>query len=296
MGYGYQKRDQEIIDYELWKMDGLNRPFRGPGPQNLEPGKFFTCLGAAQTFGVYTPKPFPQLLSGKLQLPVLNAGVAGAGPLHFLKNIQYLDQANQSQFVIVQVMSGRSESNRVFTSIGGRGRVTRISDGKVLMAEAAYREFLKSASDEMIEDILIETRNNYVNNMIKLLQSIQVPRILLWFSQRVPDYTEELDDVRKFFGKYPQLVNQAMVDKIKAYADEYVESISAEGMPQKLVNRFTGEVPRVFNILNEKSEPRKYNSYYPSPEMHLAAYEKLLPVCRRFQTEIQKPENLNLSR
>jgi hypothetical protein len=117
--------------------------------------------------------------------------------------------------------------------------------------------------------------------MIKLLQLIEVPKILLWFSQREPDYTEEFEDVRKFFGQYPHLVNQVMVDKIKAYADEYVESISNEGMPQKLVNRFTGRTPKVTRVYQNKAEIKKFNTYYPSPEMHLHAADKLLPACQR---------------
>jgi hypothetical protein len=149
------------------------------------------------------------------------------------------------------------------------------------MAEAAYREFLAKTNNETIKEILIETRTNYVNNMIKLLQLIEVPKILLWFSQREPDYTEEFEDVRKFFGQYPHLVNQVMVDKIKPYTDEYVESISEDGMPQKLVNRFTGETPMVYKVHKDKAEIKKFNTYYPSPEMHHHATEQLLPVCRK---------------
>ena len=85
MGYGYQKHDDELVDYQLWKMDGLTHLFRGPKPVNLNRGEFFICMGAAQTFGRFVPKPFPALVAEKLNLQVLNAGHAGAGPLFFLQ-------------------------------------------------------------------------------------------------------------------------------------------------------------------------------------------------------------------
>lgn len=280
MGYGYQKRDYEVIDYKLWLMDGIARPLRGPKPEKLREKNYFSSIGGAQTFGCYTEKPYPELLSEILGIEALNMGNAGAGPSFYLRQPKYIELINRSKFVIVQVMSGRSESNRIFNSIGGRGRLKRKSDGEVLMAERAYRWLLEKNSREKIDEILDQTRNNYVNNMKSLLSAIGVSRILFWFSERVPDYELVYDDVRGFFGKYPQLVNDKMIEELKPFADYYVESVSSAGMPQKLINRFNGEIPRVSKTHNKEPEIRKYNTYYPSPEMHKIATSKLLPFCR----------------
>lgn len=103
--------------------------------------------------------------------------------------------------------------------------------------------------------------------------------------ERKPDYNPDYENVWSFFGKYPQLVNTSMMDTLKTFADKYVESISSEGMPQKLANRFTGKIPSVYKIHKNAPEVRKYNTYYPSPEMHVNAAKKLLPTCRAFLTE-----------
>ena len=52
MSAGYQKRDEEVVDYQLYRFKGL-RPLRGPKPGELSKGDFFCCIGAAQTFGRY---------------------------------------------------------------------------------------------------------------------------------------------------------------------------------------------------------------------------------------------------
>ena len=47
--------------------------------------------------------------------------------------------------------------------------------------------------------------------------------------------------LRPLFGKFPHLVNRTMIEQIKPVSDEYVECISARGLPQRLFNRFTHE-------------------------------------------------------
>jgi hypothetical protein len=277
MGYGYQKRDYEIVDYQLWTIPEFERPFRGPKPDKLEPGKYFSCLGGAQTFGCFTEKPFPQLLSEKISMNVFNLGNAGAGPAFYLNGLNYFDWINQSAFAIVQIMSGRSESNSYFLSPKGRGKLQRVNDGRIMLAELAYDELLLNEPEEMVVKLVKETRENYLSRMIELLDKITVPKILLWFSERSPNYIENCANAKELFGKYPQLVNQAMVQKLIPFADKYVEIISNEGMPQKLVSRFTGEIPTV--CIKGMHKKKRFNNYYPSPEMHIKAFEGLFQVC-----------------
>ena len=275
MGYGYQKHDDELVDFQLWKMDGLTHLFRGPKPVNLNRGEFFICMGAAQTFGRFVPKPFPALVAEKLNLQVLNAGHAGAGPLFFLQQKKILEIANSAKFAIVQVMSGRSESNTLFTSKNGTAKLTRKIDGKTNQAEIIYDDFLAGASYGEIEKLVAETRLLYTQHFIELLQKIRVPKILFWFSERKPEYNQSYENARKLFGKFPHLVNSEMVEKIRPFADHYVECTTDEGMPQPLISRFTGQ-PFVVDIsIPSGNRPKKFNAYYPSPEMHFNAFQKL---------------------
>lgn len=275
MGYGYQKRDYEYLDYQLWELDGVKQPFRGPKPESLAKNQYFACLGAAQTFGCYCEKPFPTLLSEKLNFDVLNMGHAGAGPLLYLQKNKYIHLANQAKFVVVQVMSGRSESNSLFESKAGRGQLTRLSDAVSLPAEKAYLELLKTGGVEKTKQIVEETRENYVNHFIELLSLLEVPKILFWFSERTPDYSENYKDARTLFGKYPHLVNREMIEKIKPFAGHYVECVSDEGMPQPLISRFTGQPAGFQSQTTQGSRIKKFNTYYPSPEMHQNAFQKL---------------------
>ncbi|MEM9265061.1 MAG: DUF6473 family protein [Cyanobacteria bacterium P01_F01_bin.13] len=294
MGKFYQDWDREIIDYDMYTLQGLN--LRGP---KLTQPDYIAYLGAAQTFGRYCHKPFPTLLGQQLQLGTLNLGSGGKGPQYYLKNPQTLELVNNAKLAIVQVMSGRSVSNSVFESTrGGRSGIRR-SNGKNTTANVVFYELI-SGQDErgldptFLQQLVTETRDNYVEAMIELLEKIQVPKILFWFSVRPPAYKEiypavlprkinrwlekmsngkiglwrrrHETRVEQFLGDFPHLVNQTMVEQLKPYSSCYVEYVGRPGLPQPL-KTYAGK----------SLAP---NIYYPSPEMHKGAYDKLLPICQ----------------
>jgi Domain of unknown function (DUF6473) len=277
----YQERDHEIIDYELYRLSGTGHQLRGPEPATLTPCDYFTCVGAAQTFGCFCERPYPSLLSERLGLPVLNLGFAGAGPRFFLQEEGLLKYVNEGRFAIVQVMSGRSEDNSLFDT-GGREYLIRRSDGQRIGAEPAYRKLLETESIERVEAVVEETRANWVETFSGLLQAIEVPSILFWFSRRAPEYEESYADVHSLFGEFPQLVNRSMIEQIRQLGNDYVECISARGLPQPLVSRFTGEPASVMHRADLGAGTQEYNTYYPSPEMHAAAADALLETCRKY--------------
>ena len=176
----------------------------------------------------------------------------------------------------MQVMSGRSESNSLFESNTGRRQLTRLKDDALLPAEQAYQELLETDGAEIARQIVEETRENYIRHFIELLNLIKVPKVLSWFSERSLCYPESYEDVRRLFGKFPQLVNGEMIERIKPFAGHYVECVSDDGMPQPLISWFTGRpAGKVKSILLGVNE-KKYNTYYPSPGMHQAAFTTLL--------------------
>ncbi|MGL5081745.1 MAG: DUF6473 family protein [Microcoleaceae cyanobacterium] len=282
MGY-YQSRDWEIIDYHSYILPGTELAFRGPELQSLEKDQYFVCIGAAQTFGCFCEQPYPNLLQKWLDLPVLNLGYGGAGPYFFLSHDALISYMNQAKFVIVQVMSGRSESNSLFES-GGLEHLTRNSDGRKIGSEPAYQELLEQHGEDYARLIIAETRLNWVNNFQLLLQKIQVPKLLLWFSQRSPSYVESYENIYTVFGQFPQLVNAQMIEKVRHYSDDYIECISNRGMPQLLISRFTG-LPQAINLAYEREDlgdkSSIYNDYYFSPEMQRDAATLLLPRCQQ---------------
>jgi hypothetical protein len=281
MAGGYQERDWEIVDYQKYRLT-WRFSARGPAPGRLRPNQYFACVGAAQTFGCFCESPFPALLQQRLNLSALNLGCAGAGPRFFSNQRALMKHINRARFVIVQVMSGRSEDNSLFRS-GGLEWLERRSDRVKLSAESAYQQLLEQQDHDAVRRVVGETRANWVQSFKQLLTAIAPPKILFWFSQRHPNYVERFDNPHGLFGEFPQLVNAEMVDAIKPHADAYVECVSSRGMPQPLRSRFTGQPVSVdYTRQGESSNVDAYNSYYPSPEMHMDAAEALLPASRRY--------------
>jgi hypothetical protein len=262
---GYQYRDQHIVDYQVFSL--LPKlEVRGPRPP-LDPGSFFVCLGAAQTFGRFCDRPFPTILCEELELPVLNLGAAGAGPLFFFRRPRLLEYVNRARFAIVQVMSARSEDNSYFESLG-TGLLTRRSDGSQLVAEPAYEKLLETESEEFVRQLVAETRSNWLRHYRGLLARIEVPTILLWFSERSPDYSEDYSDVRKLFGYFPQLVNAEMMAELRPQAADYVECVTSRGLPQPLFDRTSRAPTTMVEPAEHGGRTYTHNKYYPSPEMH----------------------------
>ncbi|MGF1494314.1 MAG: DUF6473 family protein [Microcoleaceae cyanobacterium] len=287
MGIGYQRRDLEIVDYQLYplRIPSQDRTYilRGPEIEQeyVSRNEFFTSVGAAFTFGCYCEKTYTDLMSQRLDLPALNFGFSGAGPLFFVENKPLIDYINRSKFSIILVMSGRSESNSLFDS-HGKEMYTRKVDGKQIAASLAYQDLIEHQSEQYVRQIIDETRNNYIENYHKLFSMIEVPKILFWFSEREPEYQENYQDANELFSKFPHLINREVLNEIVPLADKYVECITRKGMPQKLISRFTGKPTATIGRNDLGGQKRKYNSYYASPEMHEDAANVLAEACKSF--------------
>jgi hypothetical protein len=303
---GYARRDHRIVDYQLYRCPDTNLLFRGPEPKSLRAGEYVACLGAAQTFGCFVERPYPVLLQECLGLPVLNLGHGGAGASFFLMYPQLLDRVNRSALAVVQVMSARSESNSLFDSGGGE-YLTRRADGRRMSAVEAYAGLLRSAAPaslrvgqmeaflffgtpEHVKKVIEETRANCVQSHKMLLSQIHVPTVVLYLSKRRPSYREHYLNVQLLMREFPQLVNAQMIDEIRRDAVAYVECVSRRGLPQRLVDRRTGE-PTSVDLADDRPDfvgKWTANRYYPSPEMHEDAARLLKPVCSGLLAEIAR--------
>lgn len=278
----YEERDKDIIDYNMTDLLIGSESFRirEPLPEKFSKNKYAVCIGAAQTFGCFSEKPFPLLLNNSLDFPVINFSRGGASASSFNRTL-LLDFLNNSGFVIIQIMSARGEENSSFRPTKRAGQKTAINKetGQKVLTKSFYNELFDSGRIDKIKENVSESRNNWIKNNIALLKSIQVPKILFWFSRRSPNYQEKYINIRKLYSSYPQLVNEVMVDTIKSYATEYIECISNKGTPQKLFS-LGGDTP----ILYKRSGKilKDTNTYYPSPEMHIEAAKKLQPVCEKY--------------
>lgn len=291
----YEERDKEIIDYQMFNLKGDTKTFRlrGPAPASLEKNEYITCIGAAQTLGVYCEKPFTSILSNKLNCPILNLADGGAGPAYYLQDKKILQYINNSKFAVIQVMSARAERNSLVDYSFDKGKMmlmvlTRKSDGKKILAGDFYDELIKKEDKESIKAIVAEIRANWLASYKSLFSQIKVPIILLWFSKRKPDYSEGYKNTYQLFGGFPQLVNEEMINELKPEVQEYVKCITDRGLPQPLTNLTAGKDPIIYTKNGAKIIT--HNAYYPSPEMHEDAVALLEPVCKKYLEKITAPK------
>jgi len=280
----YQEQDRALIDYALYELPGVKpHPqggvFRGP-PVAGE--SYVACIGAAQTFGRFARLPYPVLLREHFGIETLNLGSGGAGPGFHNSNRVLLEYINNARLAVVQVLSGRSESNSRFRIKFHGAWGVRLSDGVEMSAEEFFDDLLRTRPDQA-RAVVTDTRRNYVNNMIRLLTDIKVPKILFWFSTRTPEYHEVYEQpAARLFGDFPQLVTRRMVEEVRAHADGYVECVSRRGLPHLLTDE-SGRAQPIWTVVGPERRTRTtHNSYYPSAEMHADAADVLGPVCLRY--------------
>lgn len=282
MPHTYQIQDFDICDYELYALPRIPELLRGPRPNDLSGATpFVVFLGAAQTFGTLCRYPFPNLLSSMLGVESVNLGLGGAGPRKFLQLPAALELTKRARCCVVQVMSGRSAENSLMTNPPGGSMFRWKSDpidAPLRHSELLYQELIQKLSKEELSRIVRETRDCWVDEFVRLADSITVPKILLWFSTREPDYQLSYATVAGLYGEFPQLVDGPTLARVADRFDHLVMAVSNAGMPAPLLNRFTGgpgQIRRDRHIM-------KRNGYYPSQEMHIQASLLLAPVLREY--------------
>jgi Domain of unknown function (DUF6473) len=297
----YQPRDYELVDYERFFVDGCNVPFRGPplNPFKAAPQSYFTCLGAAQAYGTFFQKPFANLLAESTGLNALNLAVGGVGPGFYTLYDRLIEAMNRGRFVILTCMAARHAGNSRFEPDGYVEFVIDRRSGESIPSWAGWKKIIVEEPENAMRYV-DESRRAWVDISLKLISRLTVPVIFFYFSRRRPDYEIDLasieaqrerlaagtDDgpfVEGLMGDFPHLVDGPSVRRVAAACTAYAECLSARGMGQILVSRFTGKpIGEVeHSALGDefsKIPHLSHNTYYPSAEMHEDARDVLLPV------------------
>ena len=278
---GYQDQDAHLLDYGLVQVRGLEdwgRSFRGPLPVGPDPIAF---LGAAQTFGRLCAAPFPPLVSKELGIEALNLGQGGAGPELFLRP-EFLAVAKRSSLAVVQMMSARSQSTKHFRSDVGLMNGRRVADDKPMVAEEFFEELCRDAPGR-IPEVVAEFQRCYTDSMTALIDALKPrPVVLLWFSVQPPGTVRTEGSADDILGEFPQLVSEDMVKSIASHATAYVECVTSEGLPRPIVDAAGRPSSFIddYRLSDEQTYEVRYDSYYPSPQMHVTAARRLAPVLR----------------
>lgn len=278
----YQKPDQALIDYQGYRWGRLDQVYRGPKPDLSQP--YVACLGAAQTFGRYVERPFPALLQDALKMNVANFGAAGAGPGFFLRDAAVIEAASAAELCVIQVMSARSLSNRLFrVQLSRNAQIEAVSKSlEALFPHIDFETFTYAHNmlNQIAEDdpdkfaaVEAELKAAWVARTRTLLQSIQTRRVLFWFSERMPDEKPGAAGDGQAL-KYPQFVDQEMLDALTPLVDGIVRCVTSAGIPQSLLKDGEPVLQTPFGM------PVSENRYYPSPEMHEAAAAALVGPVR----------------
>ncbi|XHR99070.1 hypothetical protein ACFB49_06650 [Sphingomonas sp. DBB INV C78] len=303
----YQTRDADIVDYREFQVRDCDVKFRGPGfdPFAAPEGSFFTCLGAAQTYGCYYEHPFPDLLSRSLGMPALNLAVGGTGPGFYLQYPSLIEAMNRGRFVILQAMAARHESNGRFEADGYVEFVRDRVRGDSVTSAVAWQRIIDEEPEKAMQRVE-EVRRNWVATTKALIDQLTVPVIFFWFSRRKADYEIDMDAIREqalrraqgkdeshfidgLSGDFPHYVDGKAARAAAGLCDFYVECLSDRGMGQQLYNRHTGQAIHDISFAALGKEyvdmHQTRNIYYPSAEMHEDACAALLPVVRQMLLE-----------
>lgn len=295
----YQARDIDVIDYGMVTLPGTDHLIRGPVP-DLEKGDQITFLGAAQTFGCFCERPFPNLLGESLNRPVLNLGFGGAGPSFFTDHPELIETANKGALTVVQVMSGRVQPN-MFIEGKGLARVRMKRTGKNVhphvawgdIAEGFYawrklpgfmKPVVRTAAKLPLNIAISQSRAGWIKAYRDLFNQLTTPTLLVWFSRRTPEYPRAPRPTSALMGEYPQLVSRDWVGPVAGMANDYVEVVSGRGTPQILTSKDTGK-PITIDMGKDSAlyagDTWSENSYYPTPEMNEDAAKLLIPAARK---------------
>lgn len=286
----YQSNDGHFIDYGYKLCPEVGEFVRAPLPDFKKP--FFACLGAAQTLGRFVKDTYPELLAKELGLQSLNLGRGGVGPEYYLQRPALLETVNKAEFVVLQVMSGRSVSNSIFKDKGGLNHFTSsLFEGRQLSGKL-WKEIYETSSSEYFQSVLAEQRGIWLDKMQALIRAIKKPVILLYYSHFKPPEKLVFNNFDQLW-KFPQLIDKTLIEVLKKDVAVYFEYYSNLGMPQKLLSDNGASASVKMGI---KDKNTNLNKYYPSPEMNADLAIKLAEFLKVTEFSLQNTHRKSVSK
>jgi hypothetical protein len=213
------------------------RMYRAPLPDMTRP--YMACIGTERTFARGVARPWPDLAGEATGLPALNLGVDGAGPGFFLADPMLMEACSNAALCVVEIGSAWNLSNRFYT-VGRRHnrRLRGVSDVlHALFADVDFNGFafvgkmlehLRAKNPAAFAMVEAECRSAWSARMRTLLEGIDTPTALLWFSHHRPEDHMHLDP-RHARSVPPDAVTREMIEQARRHADGYAEVILAGG-------------------------------------------------------------------
>lgn len=233
MGFGRQTAGS--IDYKWFRYLRSGVRFRGPAPDFDQP--YIAFLGSSESFGKFVPAPFPALVGQILGVGCANFSALNAGVDMVLRDPSILLGCLNARVTVVAISGAHNLSNRYYRvhprrndRFVGESALLRGLYPDVDFTEVHFTRHLLSvlAGDgAKFPNVVNELRTAWLARMRTLLESIEVPVVLLWMADHRPADGAIAADA-PFAGGDPLFVSRAMVDALAPLADELVEVVATD--------------------------------------------------------------------
>jgi hypothetical protein len=281
----YSGSDRAVVDYATWQPKGCRAKLRGPAVTPEEVPGGVLCLGSAATFGRAVRRPFAQQIAARLGVPVANGAIGGARPATFLGDPGLQPYIRRAGAVVIEAVSARGYATEVFTPNNAYTNVgvaaEPIAAGMVPMARPAgrfvdnvYRAALRIEGTEPLWRARMVCLAAWMRDMRRLAQMTAGRGVLLWFSQRAPDYSPGWESLDAWNGGFPHHIDRAAIEALRPHFAAVVEVVSRAGLPERALDAASGEPVGIFAGTPDPT----LNTYYPSQAMHDEAAAALAPV------------------
>lgn len=168
------------------------------GPRRRLHGDYAVFLGGVETFGKFLPLPYPTLVEHSTGLKCVNLACPSIGIESYLNEPTVINVAQGARVAVIELIGAQNTSNR-FYSVHPR-RNDRFIKASDRLAEAFpsvdFTEFtfnrhlllsLAEADPENFAAIEEELQAAWVGRMTRLIQTIDVPVVLVWLAERLPE-------------------------------------------------------------------------------------------------------------
>ena len=223
-------------DYASCQYGASKLIFRGP--QRSLSGRYVAVIGGTETFGKYVTQPFSDHLETALALPVVNLGIANAGPEVFLADAEIARISEGASAVVVQLVGAKNQTNAFYTVHPRRNdRVLGVTPAmRNLFPEVDFTEFhftrhllqsLYAVSQERFALIVAELQARWMNRTEALIARSGPGVVLLWAAAQAPMANAS----REIGPRYPAFVDKAMVARVAGQVPRYLELCPPDERP-----------------------------------------------------------------
>jgi len=279
----YLRQGDSPLNYNLCRYHDSKLMFRGPRRQLY--GDYAAFLGATETYGKFIAHPFPELIEVQTGMKCVNFGWPNAGVDAFLNDPGVIQAANGARVTVLQVPCVQNMTNRYYTVHPRRNdRFLQASDLlRDLYDEVDFTDFhftrhmlghLAETRPKQFTIIREKLQAVWISRMNMLLQRINVPVILLWFSSRTPDEAVSSLNV----SDDPVFVTREMIEALRPVVSSIAEATASNAALSQGSNGMVFsdiEAPAAMELLG--------------PAAHQEVAEMLSPLMAEFTVQNKRP-------